>query len=215
MPIDENIKNLLMEYCRNSLPGDIDWHINQFVFIDDVELKNKIGRAYYSTRFIYKIMEALHVCGNELHPFIKFQIIQYASIFEAVITYLLWVKFKDHPEVSKLQMHKAYKKVSALGSLCKMTYDGDELFTCVYKNTKTPKSSIPFKDKVDCAVRIGFIEEKYSKDIKKIYDLRNLAHIESEADKKEEFTIDDSKNGYWRMKPFIEKINEFFSMQKI
>lgn len=212
MPIDENIRVCLDDYCKKDLSGDIDWHINQFRFIDDIELQNRIGRAYYSTRYIYKLMEALHVCGNELHPFIKFQVIQYASIFEAVITYLLWDKLSNHPEVIQLQIHKAYKPVSALGSLCKMTYDSQELYTCVYKDTKTPKNSIPFKDKVDCAIRIGFIDEAYSEDIKKIYELRNLAHIETEADKKEEVSIEDAKNGYWRLKPFIDKINEYFSI---
>ena len=85
-------------------------------------------------------------------------------------------------------------------------------YILVFIKTQTPKNSIPFKDKVDCAIRIGFIDEAYSEDIKKIYELRNLAHIETEADKKEEVSIEDAKNGYWRLKPFIDKINEYFSI---
>jgi hypothetical protein len=156
-------------------------------------------------------MEALYVNANNMYPFVKYQIIQYASIYEAVITNLLWNRFKEHPEVISLQTHKSYKPVSAIGSKCKMTYDGDELFTCLYKDSKTPKNSIPFKDKVDCAVRVGFVEEKYAEDIKHIYKLRNLAHVETEAKSTLEIELEDSKKSYLRMKPFLERITEFLS----
>jgi hypothetical protein len=211
MPLEQGLREQINDYCKRDLPGDINWHINQFDFIENVELRNKVGRAFYSARFISKLMEGLYVAGDEIHPFVKFQIIQYASIYEAVTTYLLWEKYSEHIEVKALQTHKAYKPVSALGSLTKLTYDGEDIFTCVYKDTKTPKNSIPFKDRVDCAVRIGFIDKAYSEDIKNIYALRNLAHLESEADRQVEMELEDSKKGYWRMKPFIDKIKEFLT----
>ncbi|PJB14983.1 MAG: hypothetical protein CO118_05725 [Flavobacteriales bacterium CG_4_9_14_3_um_filter_32_8] len=211
MPLEQGLREQINEYCKRDLPGDINWHINQFDFIDNIELRNKVGRAFYSARFISKLMEGLYVAGDDIHPFVKFQIIQYASIYEAVTTYLLWDKYSDHIEVKALQTHKAYKPVSALGSLTKLTYDGADLFTCVYKDTKTPKNSIPFKDRVDCGVRIGFIDTAYSEDIKKIYSLRNLTHLESEAERQVEMELEDSKKGYWRMKPFIDKIKEFLA----
>ena len=153
-------------------------------------------------------MEALLASGDEIHPFVKFQILQYASIYEAVITNLLWGRYKDHQEVQILQTHKSYKPVSALAGNAKMNYGAEEIFTCVYRDAKTPRNSIPFKDKVDCAVRIGFVDINYSEDIKKIYELRNLAHIETEADKQIEVEIEQAKKGYWRIKQFIEKIVE-------
>jgi hypothetical protein len=209
MPLEQNIRNTINDYCKRDLPGDIDWHIDQFSFIDDIDLKNKLGRAYYSARYMSKLMEATYASGDEIHPFVKFQIIQYASIYEAVTSYLLWNKFSEHEEVKALQIHKAYKPVSALGSLTNLKYDGTDLFTCLYKDTKTPRNSIPFKDRVDCAVRIGFIDEAYSEDIKNLYRLRNLAHIETEARTLEEIELEDSKKGYWRIKPFLEAITEF------
>jgi len=211
MPLDQELQNKINDYCKKDLPGDMNWHIQQFDFIDNVELRNKLGRAFYSARFVSKLMEAIHATGDDMHPFVKFQIIQYASIYEAVTTYLLWNKFAEHAEVVSLQIHKAYKPVSALGNLTKMTYDGQELFPCVYKDTKTHKNSIPFKDKVDCAVRIGFIDIAYSEDIKNVFALRNLAHLESEAERNIEMELEDSKKGYWRIKPFIDKINEFLN----
>lgn len=210
MPLTQQVRDTVHEYCRKDLDGDLRWHVDQFSFIEDSELRNRLGRAFYSARYAYKLMEALFATGDELHAFVKFQIIQYASIYEAVISYLLWGRYKEHPEVRTLETHKAYKPVAALGRLTTMRYGEEELFTCVYRGAKTPKNSIPFKDKVDCAVRIGFLEPTYSEDIKHVYELRNLAHIENEAEKQIEVEIEQSKTGYWRMKPFLEHIREVF-----
>ena len=211
MPLDEALRNQIHGYCTKDLPGDLNWHIQKFAFIDDVELRDRLGRAFYAARYMSKIMEALHVQDNELHPFVKFQVIQYASIYEAVITHLLWTKFANHTEVINLQTHKAYKPVSALGQLTSIMYDGNEIHTCIYTDAKTPKNSIPFADKVDCGIRIGFIDAAYAEDIKETYTLRNLAHIETEAKKQTEIELKHARLSYWRMQPFLEKIAEFLS----
>lgn len=211
MPLDESTRNTIHDYCVRDLPGDMQWHINQFSFINDQELKNRLGRAFYSARYTYKLMEATFVQGDEQHPFVKFQIMQYASIYEAVITNLLWGVFKEHQEVVELQTHKSYKPVNALGNLTSIKYGDEDIFTCVYRNAKTPKNSIPFKDKVDCAVRIGFLKVAYSEDIKRTYELRNLAHIETEASKQLDVEIAQSKTAYWRLLPFLEDVVSFLA----
>jgi len=209
MPLEESIRKTIHDYCLRDLPGGIQWHIDQFGFIDDTELKKRLGRAFYSARYIYKLMEATHVTGDELHPFVKFQIIQYASIYEAIITNLLWNRFINHPEVIQLQTHKSYKPIGALASLTKIKYGDEDIYTCVYRDAKTPKNSIPFRDKVDCSVRIGFLKIAYAEDIKKVYTLRNLAHIETEAKKQVDVEIEQAKNAYWRLEPFLADIVEF------
>jgi hypothetical protein len=151
-------------------------------------------------------MEALFARGDEIHAFVKFQITQYASIYEAVISNLLWGRYREHPEVKALETHKAYKPVKALGSMTSMKYGEEDLYTCVHRNAKTPRNSIPFKDKVDCAVRVGILQETYSEEIKTLYELRNLAHIETEAKERTEVEIAHAKTGYWRMRPFLEHI---------
>jgi hypothetical protein len=211
MPLEENLREQIHTYCKRDLPGDLQWHVNQFSFIHDPELKKRLGRAFYSARYVGKLMEALLATGDELHSFVKFQIMQYASIYEAIISYLLWTKYAEHIEVKQLQTHKAYKPVTALGHLTKMKYGEEELFTCVYRDTKTHRNSIPFKDKVDCAVRIGFVDAAYADDIKRLYALRNLAHIETEAERQIEVEIEQAKAGYWRIKPFLDRIVESLS----
>jgi hypothetical protein len=114
---------MVLDYCRKDLPGA--WHVNEFAFIDDVELRHRLGRAYYAARYVGKLMGALQATGDELHAFVKFQILQYASIYEAVVSYLLWSRYKEHAEVKILETHKAYKPVEALSKLTAMKY-GDE-----------------------------------------------------------------------------------------
>lgn len=206
MPLEKELRDSIHTYCVRDLPGDLQWHVKQFDFIENEELKKRLGRAFYSARYMAKLMEAMQATSDEVHAFIKFQITQYASIYEAVISYLLWSKYAEHSEVKALQIHKSYKPVSALGSIAKMQYGDEEVFTCVYRDAKTPRNSIPFKDKVDCAVRIGLVDEAYAEDIKHIYALRNLAHIETEAEKQIDVEIAQSKAGYWRIKPFLERI---------
>lgn len=209
MPLEDHQRNLIDAYCKRDLPGDIDWHISQFHFIDNLELRNRLGRAFYSGRYIGKLMEALSPMDGDMHPFVKFQIMQYASIYEAVIVHLLWRKFENHSEVLALQTHKAYKPIRAFASPTNMTYDGLEVHACLYKDAKTPRNSIPFRDKVDCAVRIGFVDPAYSEDIKETYALRNLAHIETEASRQIEVELEHARTSYWRMKPFLETISNF------
>ncbi len=95
MPLDPELRNSIHSYCIRDLPGDLQWHVDQFPFIDNLELRKRLGRAYYSARYVGKLMEAIQAAGDEIHPFIKFQIMQYASIFEAVITHLLWDRFNS------------------------------------------------------------------------------------------------------------------------
>ena len=82
MPLEETLRNQIQCYCTKDLPGDLNWHIQKFDFINDVELRDRLGRAFYAARYMSKVMEALYVQDNELHPFVKFQVIQYASIYE-------------------------------------------------------------------------------------------------------------------------------------
>ncbi len=208
MPLEQEIRNAIEAYCRRDLPGDLQWHIDQFGFVADVELRKRLGRAFYAARYMGKLMEATYASGDAVHAFVKFQIMQYASIYEAVISHLLWSVYSAHAEVAALQTHKSYKPVSALGSNTQMTYGSEPVFQCVYRDTKTPKNSIPFRDKVDCAVRIGFVEAAFAGDIKRTYELRNLAHIETEAEKQIEVEIEQSRQAFWRMKPFLDRIAE-------
>jgi hypothetical protein len=146
MPLTQQEREIIHAYCARDLSGDLQWHVDQFLFISDIELRKRLGRAFYAARYVYKLMEAILAAGDELHPFVKFQIMQYASIYEAVISNLLWGRYKEHEQVKALETHLAYKPVAALCSSAAMTYGDERLFTCVHRPSKTPRNSIPFKE---------------------------------------------------------------------
>lgn len=206
MPLPQPEREAIHEYCIRDLGGNIDWYIDQFRFIPDIELRKRLGRAFYTARYVYKLMEALFVNGDEQHAFVKFQIMQYASVYEAVISNLLWGRYKDHPAVFALENHRVLKEVPGFSKSMSAKFDGDEAHISVYRPTKKQRNSISFGDKVDCAVKVGFVEDTYAEEIKKLYALRNLAHIENEAGKQIEVEIEQSKQAYWRMQPFLQHI---------
>jgi hypothetical protein len=177
--------------------------MNEFRFIPETELRKRLGRAFYTARYIYKLGEALSVSGDEQHAFVKFQIMQYASIYEAVISNLLWGTYRDHPAVAALESHEVLTEVSGFSKSMAATFDGNTVHTAVYKTKKKLRNNIAFGDKVDCAVKIGLVDDSYPEEIKELYSLRNLAHIENEAQRRIELEIEQSKKAYWRMQPFL------------
>jgi len=207
MPLPEAERNAIHDYCVRDLPGDIEWHVNEFRFIPETELRKRLGRAFYTARYIYKLGEALSVSGDEQHAFVKFQIVQYASIYEAVISNLLWGAYRNHPAVVALESHEVLTEVSGFSKLMAATFDGSVVHTAVYKTKNKLRNNIAFRDKVDCAVTIGLVDESYAEEIKELYTLRNLAHIENEAQRQIDVEIEQSKKAYWRMQPFLQRIN--------
>jgi len=215
VPLDEDVKNNVLDYCKRDLPQTFDWYLDEFDFVKDEDLQKELAKEFYSARYIYKLMEALNVSDFELHAHAKFQIIQYASIYEALISYLLREYLTDEDQVKKLQVHKAYKPVSALSSLTEILYSGERAYICLHKDEKTPLSSIKFGDKVDVIVDLGILEERYGEEIKEFYKRRNSIHIETAAKLNTQYHIDLAKTAYRRMRPFIDSIKEYLKTKGV
>ncbi|AXX84585.1 hypothetical protein [Aliarcobacter skirrowii] len=213
MPLETKTIDEVLNYCKRDLPQEHDWYIHEFDFIKDQALQESLAREFYTARYIYKLMEALFLEDFELHAHLKFQIIQYASIYEAVINYLLLNNFKEDENVKKISTHISLREIAALSGLTKITYEGNKIFTCLKKETKTPWTSIPFHDKVDASVDIGFVNEIYADEIKSFYTLRNSIHIEAAAKKNIEYEIEQSKLAYRRLRPFIDNIKAFLNAE--
>jgi hypothetical protein len=210
MPIKTEIIGELTTYIDRDLPQGLIWYIEQFSFIEDRKLKEYLANEFYTARYIYKLMEALNVKARDLNAHVKFQIIQYASIFESVICYLLWNKYKDHEAVQKIQYHLEYHPVQALSKKSRIFFDDEEVYICrLKKDVKTPEYSIKFDDKVNAAVEIGFLKSDLAEDIKQIYKLRNNVHTSKAAKAQFTFELEQSKKAYLRMEPFIIGIKEF------
>lgn len=64
MSLEKSLREQIQTYCTKDLPGDLDWHIQKFSFIDDIALRERLGQAFYTARYMSKLMEALYVQDN-------------------------------------------------------------------------------------------------------------------------------------------------------
>lgn len=212
MPIESDVKDRVLEYCHNFLPSR-KYFDDVFEFVEDGKLKDRLALEYYSARYIYKLGEALNASGEMLHAHLKFQITQYASIYEAIINYLLWGKYANHPEKIRIEIRKDYKIVSSnlANNLQLITTDGEKIHLCAHREITIPYVNIRFDDKVDAAIKIGFVQDLLGEEIKEFYKLRNAIHLDSAVKNNVEYEIAKAKLAYRRLQPFLIGVQGFLT----
>lgn len=188
------ISGEIVKYCNRAIVPDTDdleqsiqfpeyviqWFERYFNFVDDKKTRDYLAEAYYQARFVYMIMKALSLKWEKGAVFIKVQVLQYASIYEALIEFTLQ---KYHAtEVEALLKKKEYIQVSALSSNTKLAYIDEkgtshELVTCRTKTVKKPFSEIRFSDRTALAVELSMITDSTKEKIDQIYSQRNSIHI--------------------------------------
>ena len=228
MAFDSDLKTNVNKYIKSHLT--IDNYKGLLSFIDNNLLKSEIEKELYSIRYIYKILEGLQV-QNELQVMqAKIQILSYSSIYEAIIDYLLFEKFSNDEKVENLLKKTTYKQISLPKKCDKYkNHDGKEVLFMFKTNDKRDQREVKFKEKLNVLFEIIdfniYIKDKKGNEILKItsedlkneletfYDYRNMIHVykklrDNEKDYKE-YTLELSKLAFWRLKPFLEKINDF------
>jgi hypothetical protein len=187
-----------------------------FDFIGDVKLRERVEAEFHAARYIYKLGEALAAQDEKLHAHVKFQIVQYAGIYEAIIVHLLWTVYAQHLAVTEMEYHKVMRKTATMpASLVMTTKEGEDVHLCVEHKERTPAISIKFDDKVDAAVAIGFLDPTIGTEIKAFYKLRNAIHLESAIRNKTKYELDSSHLAFRRMKPFTVGIKAFLASGKL
>lgn len=218
MPLGISEKNEILEYCNNHLPED-DWYEEQFDFIKDNELRNRIIQEFKATRFAYKLYEGIAAEGENLIFEVRNQILAYASIYEAVIENVLETFYADTPEYDDLMHHYVLKQICIpQNKLVKLKdeleHDGKQIITSYYARTKKEKPQVRFDDKCKTANKLGLIHSFKSDgkivdlptEIIEIYGYRNCIHLIAERRKDITYELELSKKAYRRMKPFIEQV---------
>ena len=209
MPLDKTLRDQVLAYCDRDLPAD-DEISAMFDFIGDPKLREKVEAEFHAARYIYKLGEALAVSEERLHAHVKFQIVQYAGIYEAIIVNLLWTAFANHPEVTAIEFHSTLRKAMTLPSTLQITTTGgEEILLSVERKERTPAISIKFDDKVDAAVAIGFVDKTIGEEIKTFYKLRNAIHLESAIKNEIRYEIASSQLAFRRMLPFTRGVRGF------
>lgn len=219
MPLSADVKKSVYEYCNNHLPTE-DWYEEEFEFVEDDALRKRIIEEFKGIRFAYKLYEGIEAKDENLIFEVRHQIFAYATIYEAVIHYILYTYYAETEEFHDLRYHETLAKFSIppeqKESLSKLLlHDDKEIVPMYMKERKKEDSQIRFDDKCRTAVKLGLlhkftnsegIEIDLPGEIIEIYGYRNAIHLVAEQRKGIAYELELSKRAYRRMRPFIDQI---------
>jgi len=188
-----------------------DWFYEYFSFIPEEQLRSQLAQAYYQSRYIHKLLVALKLDGQERFPFLLLQLLEYASLYEALTDYLIQSKYLDSEDFAAKRVKKEIKKRQELNptkSILLHDKDGaqEKVFFAYEKEVKLELRDIRFSD------RIAFVSSKISisssdaKYIEKVYDLRNHIHILKAAEKEFEPDHNDVARAFKIFKRFMAAV---------
>lgn len=218
MPLREPCRSEAIDYARKDLPGDLGWHIDFFDFINDLDLRGRIGQEFYAARQLYKLWEGLRIEESWAQQAqIQLQVQQYASIYEASIHHLLFVEAKDSPEVQSLFEYTTLVERPLPGCILDRIRklkadDAADILGAVRTTRRTTESKIRFDSKVQAAVELGILSPELGNEIKGFYTARNYIHIHAELRHKDlQWQISFARNAYRRLQPFKEQASKWMA----
>lgn len=221
MAFKRDIKDIVCEYCINHLPNDA-WYENQFDFVEDEMLRKRIIEEFKAVRFAYKLYEGIEAKGENLVFEIRHQIFVYASLYEAIIDYVLKNYYNDTKIFDDLIHFKGFNRISIpndkLQKLKKeLTHNGDDIIPfCAVRKAKD-YTKVRFSEKCNAAEQLGIISKinnssgdvvDLPKDIVKVYEYRNAIHLIAEQRKGVEYELDMGRIAYRRMQPFVSQVRQ-------
>lgn len=224
MAFSKTLKDEIETYCNNHLATN-EWYENEFSFIQDVLLKERIIAEFKAIRFAYKLYEGIEATGENLIFEVRNQIFAYASIYEAVIEYVLNTYYSNTIEFDDLMHHTIPIRISIpeeqQRTLQKeLSHDGKTIVPFYYDRKKKEKPQVRFDQKCETAAKLGLIhkfindegnEVDLPAELIEIYSFRNGIHIIAEQRKHISYELDLSKKAYRRMRPFIDQLKEGLS----
>lgn len=220
MPLPEPTRSQTVEYARNDLPGDLAWHVGYFDFIDDPNLRDRLGQEFYAARYLYKLWEGLRIDEPWARQAqIQLQVQQYASIYEASIHHLLFVEACNEPVVNRLSQYTALVERKLPGHIVDRIRrldadDAEEIVGAVYAARRAQESKIRFDSKVNAAVDLGMLSARLGREIAGYYTARNYIHIHAELRQDDfEWQIAFARDAYRRLKPFKEQVSAWLAMR--
>lgn len=236
MAFPEELKLCVDNYCSRDLPEN-EWYGTEFNFVRDDVLRNRLVTEFKNARYVYKIFEGLGAKDELLLAEVRLQVLMYASIFEAVIHYVLFEEYyknDQHVKDSLIQIvTKPYslpqEKLEKLKK--ELKHDGKE-FTPYFKTTQRRDiTKVRFDEKCRIAEKIGLIQPfklrdketvfdilidkttgiemvDFASELIRIYEVRNAIHLQAELKKDVEYHLGLSCLAYKRMRPFIDQIKK-------
>ncbi len=193
MPLEAATRQTVVDYILRDLVPDhrwtrkpFDWFLWKFAFIRDPSLQKQLAEAFYQARMAEKLRAALGLKGGFNHTFIKTQVILYASIYEAVVDWLLEGDVAA-PEVQALLRQEFYQPATeALGKNTRLSIvsaaGADEpLFVCRRKQRTQKLKEVQFKERLQVAVVRKLVPADLETVIDRLYTARNRVHLTQAA----------------------------------
>ncbi len=194
-------------------PGKpMEYFENKFSFISDASLRKRLAECWYQARLFEKSRSLIRLQGDFLNAFVKGQILAYASIYEAVIDYML--DKDDYPQLNTALEGRILKEErTAFSSGVKLQrHDASSgsttpLFVC--RRTAGKVRDLKFSERVDLAVSIGFVDANHADFLKQLYDSRNKIHLIAASSKGWSPSKAQSQKAFETLFPFIENVESF------
>ena len=191
----------------NHFPSE--WFIDYFSFLNNPALSKYLGEAYYQARFVYKMMKALTLTKAKHYAFLKFQILQYASIYEAILDYCLSKYYKS--EITNRYAEETYTPVPALSKDTNITYQSDKVVLCKRTKRAKPIKLIRIQYRTEFAVEKGIISSDMGKRICDLYNVRNNVHILKATEENYKPKVAEAKTAWEIMTDFVAEIKIFLN----
>ena len=185
------------------------WFENYFSFLCDDKLQKKLGEAFYQARFMYKLMCALRLPLNKQSGIVKFQIIQYASICEAVLDTAITHFFKTESE-NEFSIVEFKKDNNALCSNVKLIRKNETLVICKEKKKKGLLKRTRVDFKTSFAVKYGLLSGDLKNRLDVLYDQRNNIHILKATETNYRPKLKEAKESFILMEEIVEYIKQYY-----
>ena len=154
-------------------------------------------------------MAGLNLPLSKQRGVVKFQIVQYASICEAVLDVALAKYFKDEAE-ERFSVIEFRKEPTALSKDIKISKGNTPLYVCSEKKLKgvLKRTRVDFKTKF--AVEKGLLTTDLKDRLDMLYDQRNNVHIIKAAEAGYNPKLREAKEGFELMRDVVEHVKNYY-----
>lgn len=217
MAFPTELKKEINEYINKHHPNK-DWWINYFdiVLWNDPALAERLVKEMMSIRTVYQLLEGLRAKDELLRAQSKFQILTYASIYEAVLHHIIFeTALNETIIVKNLLICQKYIKRSLPSPHKNIKHNGEDILTVASVEKTRDKRYIKFEEILNASKELGLIDDNLFSDILEIYNLRNAIHIHAEIIKGVDYQLEISKKAHQLLKPFKRQIVDGLKKHKI
>lgn len=207
MAFPEKLKTDVLEYIEKHHPNRRWWE--QYFdkpFISDSTLAVKLVDEMMSIRSIYQFLEGLRE-PTLIRAQAKFQIITYASVYEAVLHHLIFnTRLNTEDAVKKILCFETYVKRCLPSPFKDIKHNGEEIYTVAKVPKIKDERYVKFDDILTAAKELKLINHEMYDDLLALFSQRNAIHLQAEIAKGIQYEIKLSKKAHELLKPFKRQL---------